>query len=102
LKKGKSFYLRFFFLNWDVTLTLSAPCLGTTSAPSAALWRAWKGKAAAEERGKAGGRGRIQGDRANSFTLLFRFGYVRTAKQSFQFNGGVCMVFKGVGIFKPL
>jgi hypothetical protein len=40
--------------------TLVALCVGTTSAPSAALWIAWKGKAAAEERGMADGKERIQ------------------------------------------
>jgi GTP cyclohydrolase III len=41
---------------------LVALCVETTSTPSATLWRAWKGKAAAEERGMAGGRERIQSE----------------------------------------
>jgi hypothetical protein len=35
-----------------------ASCLGTTSAPTAALWKAWK--AAAGDRRKVGGEDRIQ------------------------------------------
>jgi hypothetical protein len=45
---------------------LVALCVETTSTPSATLWRAWKGKAAAEERGMAGGRERIQSERETS------------------------------------
>jgi hypothetical protein len=47
-------------------MTPAALCLETTSTPSAALRRAREGKTAAEERGMAGGRERIQSERETS------------------------------------